>query len=30
MGKIQNRHVSSRMHKLWIEYDEVMIKGWFL
>jgi hypothetical protein len=27
MGKIQSRHVSSRSHKLWIEYDDVMVKG---
>jgi hypothetical protein len=25
MGKIQSRHVSSRSHKLWIEYDDVMV-----
>jgi hypothetical protein len=29
MGKIQSRHVSSRSHKLWIEYDDVMVKGWY-
>jgi len=29
MGKIQSRHVSSRSHKLWIEYDDAMVNGWY-
>lgn len=29
MAKIQNRHVTRKKYKLWIEYDECTIKGWF-
>lgn len=29
LSEIQSHHVSSRTHKLWIEYDEDMVKGWY-
>jgi len=29
MGKIQSRHVSKNVYKLWIEYDEVLVEGWY-
>jgi hypothetical protein len=29
MGKIQSRHVSNKVCKLWIKYDEVLFKGWY-
>ena len=31
MGKIQSRHVSNKVPvcKLWIKYDEVLVKGWY-
>ena len=29
MGKIQSRHVSNKVCKLWIKYDEVLVKGWY-
>ncbi|VDI02501.1 Hypothetical predicted protein [Mytilus galloprovincialis] len=28
-AKIQSRHVSSKAHLLWIQYDEVTVLGWF-
>ncbi|CAC5394660.1 unnamed protein product [Mytilus coruscus] len=29
MAKIQSRHVTRKNYKLWIEYDECTVKGWF-
>ena len=29
MGKIQSLHVSNKACKLWIKYDEVLVKGWY-
>ena len=28
-GKIQCRHVSNKVCKLWIKYNEVLVKGWY-
>ena len=29
MGKIQSRYLSNKVCKLWIKYDEVLVKGWY-
>lgn len=29
MAKIQSRHISKKNYKLWIEYDEFTVKGWY-
>lgn len=29
MAKIQSRHVSKKEYKIWITYDECMVKGWY-
>lgn len=29
MTKNQSRHVTKTKYKLWIEYDECTVKGWF-
>lgn len=29
MGKIQSRHVSNKVYKLWIEFNEFSVLGWY-
>lgn len=29
MAKIQSRHVSSKIYKMWIEFDEISVNGWY-